>query len=86
MDKIKWRERERRGVRRRRRSRTAPIRCRAPSSSMWKKANIGVTPGLEEFLKEFTSDAATGRGGYLRLCRPRPDPAAPGQHEARRAC
>src|SRR3990167_4975675 len=27
-----------------------------------KKANIGVTPGLEEFLKEFTSDAATGRG------------------------
>ena len=31
-----------------------------------KKANIGVTPGLAEFLTEFTSDAATGRGGYLQ--------------------
>ncbi|HYF22313.1 MAG TPA: substrate-binding domain-containing protein [Caulobacteraceae bacterium] len=30
-----------------------------------KKANVGVTPGLKEFLAEFISDAATGRGGYL---------------------
>ncbi|MBX9615072.1 MAG: substrate-binding domain-containing protein [Caulobacteraceae bacterium] len=31
-----------------------------------KKAHIGVTPGLEAFLIEFTSEAATGRGGYLQ--------------------
>jgi phosphate transport system substrate-binding protein len=30
-----------------------------------KKAHIGVTPGLREFVVEFTSDAAAGRGGYL---------------------
>jgi phosphate transport system substrate-binding protein len=30
-----------------------------------KKANLGVTPGLREFVTEFVSDAATGRGGYL---------------------
>jgi phosphate transport system substrate-binding protein len=30
-----------------------------------KKANIGVTQGLQEYLNEFVSDAATGRGGYL---------------------
>ena len=47
-----------------------------------KKANIGVTPGLEEFLKEFTSDAATGRGGYLQGRGLIPLP--PGQHEAQK--
>ncbi|MET0273823.1 MAG: substrate-binding domain-containing protein, partial [Phenylobacterium sp.] len=29
-----------------------------------KKANIGVTPGLREYLAGFVSDAATGKGGY----------------------
>lgn len=31
-----------------------------------KKANIGVTPGLREFVQAFVSDAATGKQGYLR--------------------
>ena len=31
-----------------------------------KKANIGVTQGLQEYLNEFVSDAATGKGGYLQ--------------------
>ena len=31
-----------------------------------KKANIGVTPGLREFVDGFVSDAATGKGGYLK--------------------
>ncbi len=31
-----------------------------------KKANLPVTKGLQEFVNEFVSDAATGRGGYLQ--------------------
>lgn len=31
-----------------------------------KKAHVGVVPGLREFVNEYVSDAATGRGGYLR--------------------
>jgi phosphate transport system substrate-binding protein len=31
-----------------------------------KKAHVGVIPGLQEFLAEFTSDASMGRGGYLQ--------------------
>ena len=31
-----------------------------------KKANVGVTPGLREFVNAFVSDAATGKGGYLQ--------------------
>lgn len=31
-----------------------------------KKANIGVTPGLREFVSAFVSDGATGKGGYLQ--------------------
>ncbi|HYD28533.1 substrate-binding domain-containing protein [Brevundimonas sp.] len=31
-----------------------------------KKAHVGVTPGLREFVLEFMSDAAAGRGGYLQ--------------------
>jgi phosphate transport system substrate-binding protein len=31
-----------------------------------KKANIGVTPGLREYVQAFVSDAATGKQGYLR--------------------
>ena len=31
-----------------------------------KKANVGVTPGLREFVDGFVSDAATGKGGYLK--------------------
>ncbi len=31
-----------------------------------KKAHIGVTQGLQEYVNEFVSDAATGRGGYLQ--------------------
>ncbi|MGA0605206.1 substrate-binding domain-containing protein [Phenylobacterium sp. VNQ135] len=30
-----------------------------------KKANLGVTPGLKEFVNAFVSEAAIGRGGYL---------------------
>ena len=30
-----------------------------------KNAHIGVIPGIEEFLREFTSDAAWGEFGYL---------------------
>jgi phosphate transport system substrate-binding protein len=48
-----------------------------------KKANIGVTPGLKEFIAEFVSDAATGRGGYLQSRGLIPLPA--GQHEAMKA-
>ena len=48
-----------------------------------KKSNLGVTPGLREFVEEFLSDAASGRGGYLQgrgLI-----PLAPAQHEAGKA-
>ena len=45
-----------------------------------KKANVGVTKGLQEFLNEFVSDAATGRGGYLQSRGLIPLPA--GQHAA----
>lgn len=31
-----------------------------------KKQHIGVTPGLEQFVMEFVSDASAGRGGYLQ--------------------
>ncbi|WP_374470056.1 substrate-binding domain-containing protein [Phenylobacterium sp.] len=31
-----------------------------------KKANVGVTPGLREYVTAFVSDAAAGRGGYLQ--------------------
>ena len=31
-----------------------------------KKQHIGVTPGLAQFVMEFMSDAAAGRGGYLQ--------------------
>jgi phosphate transport system substrate-binding protein len=31
-----------------------------------KRSMVGVTPGLKEFVDEFVSDAATGRGGYLQ--------------------
>jgi phosphate transport system substrate-binding protein len=31
-----------------------------------KKSQVGVTPGLKEFVTEFVSDSATGRGGYLQ--------------------
>jgi phosphate transport system substrate-binding protein len=47
-----------------------------------KKANIGVTQGLQEFLNEFVSDAATGRGGYLQSRGLIPLPA--GQHDAQK--
>ena len=45
-----------------------------------KKSQVGVTPGLKEFVNEFVSDAATGRGGYLqgRGLIPLPPP----QHQA----
>ncbi len=45
-----------------------------------KKASVGVTPGLKEFISEFASDAATGRGGYLQDRGLIPLP--PGQHAA----
>ncbi len=31
-----------------------------------KVAHVGVTPGLEQFVQEFLSDASAGRGGYLQ--------------------
>ena len=48
-----------------------------------KKAHVGVTLGLQEFVTEFTSDAAAGRGGYLQsrgLI-----PLLPPEHEAMKA-
>jgi phosphate transport system substrate-binding protein len=52
-----------------------------------KKANLGVTPGLQDFVSEFTSDAATGRGGYLqgRGLIPLPPAAHEGQKNAGKA-
>ncbi|MEI6439685.1 MAG: substrate-binding domain-containing protein [Alphaproteobacteria bacterium] len=47
-----------------------------------KKANIGVTPGLREFVKEFVSDAASGRGGYLQSRGLVPLPVS--QHDAQK--
>ncbi len=48
-----------------------------------KKSMVGVTPGLKEFVEEFVSDAATGRGGYLQGRGLIVLPA--GQHEANKA-
>ncbi|WP_426000063.1 substrate-binding domain-containing protein [Caulobacter sp. DWR1-3-2b1] len=48
-----------------------------------KKSQIGVTPGLKEFVNEFVSDAATGRGGYLQSRGLIPLP--PQEHEANKA-
>ncbi len=45
-----------------------------------KKGQVGVTPGLKEFIDEFVSDAATGRGGYLQDRGLIPLP--PGQHDS----
>jgi phosphate transport system substrate-binding protein len=44
-----------------------------------KKANIGVTQGLQDYVNEFVSDAATGKGGYLQGRGLIPLPA--GQHD-----
>ncbi|WAC47682.1 substrate-binding domain-containing protein [Asticcacaulis sp. SL142] len=41
-----------------------------------KKAHIGVTPGLDAFINEYVSDAATGKGGYLQQRGLIPLPAA----------
>ncbi len=48
-----------------------------------KKSRIATTKGLQEFVNEFVSDAATGRGGYL----PQRGLIAlpPGQHAAQKA-
>ncbi|CAN5882728.1 substrate-binding domain-containing protein [soil metagenome] len=48
-----------------------------------KASQIGVTAGLQDFLKEFTSNAATGRGGYLQSRGLIPLPA--GQHDSQQA-
>ncbi|CAN5465271.1 substrate-binding domain-containing protein [soil metagenome] len=48
-----------------------------------KTSQIGVTVGLQDFLKEFTSNAATGRGGYLQSRGLIPLPAA--QHASQQA-
>jgi phosphate transport system substrate-binding protein len=48
-----------------------------------KKAHIGVTQGLAEYVQEFVSDAATGRGGYLQSRGLIPLPA--GQHDGQKA-
>jgi phosphate transport system substrate-binding protein len=47
-----------------------------------KKGQLGVTKGLPEFVNEYVSDAATGRGGYLQSRGLIPLP--PGQHEAQK--
>jgi phosphate transport system substrate-binding protein len=48
-----------------------------------KKANVATTQGLQEFVNEFVSDAATGRGGYLQSRGLIPLPAS--QHDANKA-
>ncbi|MDZ4362323.1 substrate-binding domain-containing protein [Brevundimonas sp.] len=48
-----------------------------------KLAHIGVTPGLEQFITEYLSDASAGRGGYLQDRGLVPLPAA--ELEAQRA-
>jgi len=48
-----------------------------------KKANLPVTQGLQEFINEYVSDAATGRGGYLQGRGLIPLPA--GMHDANKA-
>ncbi|MDI1364760.1 MAG: substrate-binding domain-containing protein [bacterium] len=48
-----------------------------------KKAHVGVIPGLKDFVSEFTSDAAAGRGGYLSQRGLIPLP--PAQHAAVKA-
>jgi phosphate transport system substrate-binding protein len=48
-----------------------------------KKSNLGVTQGLKEFVQEYVSDAATGRGGYLQDRGLIPLP--PGQHASQKA-
>lgn len=48
-----------------------------------KKSNVGVTPGLQEFVQAFVSDAASGKGGYLLTRGLVPLPAD--QHEAQKA-
>ena len=48
-----------------------------------KKSRLGVTPGLDAFINEYLSDAATGRGGYLQGRGLIPLP--PAQHEAAKA-
>ncbi|MBP7648368.1 MAG: substrate-binding domain-containing protein [Phenylobacterium sp.] len=48
-----------------------------------KKSHIGVTQGLQDYLNEFVSDAATGRGGYLQSRGLIPLPA--GQHDGQQA-
>jgi len=48
-----------------------------------KKSSVGVVPGLKDFLTEFTSDAAAGRGGYLSQRGLIPLP--PAQHAAMKA-
>jgi phosphate transport system substrate-binding protein len=47
-----------------------------------KKGQIGVTKGLQDYVNEFVSDAATGRGGYLAQRGLIPLPA--GQHAAQK--
>jgi phosphate transport system substrate-binding protein len=47
-----------------------------------KKSMLSVTPGLKEYVEEFLSDAATGRGGYLQQRGLIPLPA--GQHAAQK--
>ncbi|MBC7669523.1 MAG: substrate-binding domain-containing protein [Gemmatimonadaceae bacterium] len=48
-----------------------------------KKDQVGVTPGLKEFIAELVSDSASGRGGYLQGRGLIPLP--PAQHEAQKA-
>jgi phosphate transport system substrate-binding protein len=48
-----------------------------------KKSRLATTQGLQAFVDEFVSDAATGRGGYLQQRGLIPLPA--GQHAAQKA-
>lgn len=52
-----------------------------------KKAHIGVTPGLDLFMEEYLSEAASGKGGYLqdRGLVPLPEPELEAQRAAVRA-
>jgi phosphate transport system substrate-binding protein len=48
-----------------------------------KKSRLDLTPGLRGFVREFTSDSASGRGGYLQDRGMIPLP--PAMHEAVKA-
>jgi phosphate transport system substrate-binding protein len=62
--------------------RQRPVSAVALALHLRQEGQVGVTPGLKEFVAEFVSDSATGRGGYLQGRGLIPLP--PAQHEAQK--